>query len=147
MFTLVLFIVLRLLPFLHDDNLVSSLMAICSMRKTKPRRVLNTPFVNNNVDSMRRNYLANKLLKTDCFDFRKELRRLNGSKVSLPLTIDDISGEDNITEMWKLYYEQMLFNCFPPRNDQTISNLNVIFTRDMFIYLQIKLALITNLMV
>ena len=89
-------------------------------------------YVNKNVDCIRRDSLANNLLKSDTTDFWKELRRISRRKVYLPLTVDGVSGVENITDMWRNYYVE-LFNCLPIRHDHAIPDLNVQFTEDMLI--------------
>ena len=73
-------------------------------------------YINKHVDNLRKQSLANTLLKTDCRNFWKEIRSLNKSSVSLPLTIDGISGVHNITNMWKQHYEA-LFNSVSSSDD------------------------------
>ena len=109
-----------------------SFLFIFKKNEAKARVKYAIRYVNKNVDCIRRDSLANKLLKSDTTDFWKELRRISRRKVSLPLTVDGVSGVENITDMWTNYYAE-LFNCLPIRHDHAIPDLNVQFTEDMLI--------------
>ena len=118
---------------LLGESLGANHMAICLLRKMRLKLVKYAiRYVNKNVDCIRRDSLANKLLKSDTTDFWKELRRISRRKVSFPLTVDGVSGVENITDMWKNYYAELL-NCLPIRHDHAIPDLNVQFTEDMLI--------------
>ncbi len=60
--------------------------AVCSIRK--------------NQQTMRADFLAEKLLSNNAADFWKEVRALNNSETSLTCTSEGISVADNIFEQW-----------------------------------------------
>ncbi len=53
--------------------------------------------------------MAMKLLNHIISDFWKEVRTLNSCRVSLPCTLDGVSGAENIAELWRQHYSS-LFN-------------------------------------
>ena len=59
---------------------------------------------------MRSDSLARELQKNNLNDFWKEIKTINNCKKSLPSNIDGVSGPDEISQLWrKQYYE--LLNC------------------------------------
>ena len=52
--------------------------------------------------------LANKLLYKDDKQFWKELSRINNDKCSIATTVNNTSGPQNITAMWKQHFEGLL---------------------------------------
>ena len=60
--------------------------------------------------SERTHLLKKKLLCKNDKAFWKEIKQMNNSKLSLPNAIDEVTGSNNIVNMWKSHYED-LFNC------------------------------------
>lgn len=48
--------------------------------------------------------MAKKLLNKNITDFLKEVRILNNCRISIPCTVDGVSGADNIVELWRQHY-------------------------------------------
>ena len=67
-------------------------------------------FIKRNENAMRANSMAKKLQKNDVFDFWKEVKVINNSKMPLPSSIDGITECDNIAERWRIHYSN-IFNC------------------------------------
>ena len=67
-------------------------------------------YIKINENMMRSDSLARKLQKNNFNDFWKEIKTINNCKKSLPSNIDGVSGPDEISQLWrKQYYE--LLNC------------------------------------
>lgn len=66
-------------------------------------------------NALRKESLAKKLCDRDQREFWKEIRLMNNSKTPLPMSIDGLSGEKDIADLWMRHY-QKLFNCVVPRN-------------------------------
>ena len=67
-------------------------------------------YIKRNENMMRSDSLARKLQKNNFNDFWKEIKTINNCKKSLPSNIDGVSGPDEISQLWrKQYYE--LLNC------------------------------------
>ena len=81
-------------------------------------------------DTLRRDALANKLLKYPPEKLWKEIRHINSSKSSLPCSIEGVTGNQNIAEMWKNHFVD-LFNCL--KKSTTPMSYNVEFTNDMLV--------------
>ncbi len=60
--------------------------------------------------SMRSNSMAKKLQHNNMYEFWKEVKVLNISKVPLPISIDGVAEADKIVKLWRKYYEDIL-NC------------------------------------
>ncbi len=66
-------------------------------------------FICRNEQILRADSMAMKLLNHIISDFWKEVRTLNSCRVSLPCTLDGVSGAENIAELWRQHYSS-LFN-------------------------------------
>ena len=67
--------------------------------------------------------------RTDCF--WKDVRRMNNCKVPLPNCIDGISGADNITELWRSRFCNLL-NCIQDDDIHTLP-VDVAFSEDIYV--------------
>ena len=74
-------------------------------------------FIRSHEDSLRKDYLANKLLCKNDKEFWMEIKRMR-SKVSLPNVIDGVTGSDSIVNrpMWRSHSND-LFNCIKKDNN------------------------------
>ncbi len=59
---------------------------------------------------MRADLLAENLLCNNVNAFWKDVRSINRSIVTLPCSIEGVSGVENIVELWRQHYSA-LFNC------------------------------------
>lgn len=59
------------------------------------------PFVSSikNKQALRADFMAKKFLNNNITDFLKEVRTLNNSRISIPCTVDGVSGADSIVEL------------------------------------------------
>ena len=67
-------------------------------------------FISRNEQAMGADSMARKMMSNNMTDFWKEVRSLNSCKSSLPSTVEGVSGEDNIAELWRKHFSS-LFNC------------------------------------
>ena len=61
--------------------------------------------------------LPKKLAESNLRGFWKEVKSINGSHSPLPTSIDEVSGEQAIAELWKDHFKN-LFNCLGNEADQ-----------------------------
>ena len=73
--------------------------------------------------------LANKLQDSKPEHFWKEINRINKCKVTLPNCIDGVTGANNICELWKNHFHQLL-NCI---QDDDALHVDVIYSSEMII--------------
>ena len=66
-------------------------------------------YIGKHEQSLRADSMAAKLLGKDVTGFWKEVRALNRNKTALPNSIDGVSGEPNIAELWKQHYSEMFY--------------------------------------
>ena len=57
--------------------------------------------IKRNEQAMRANSMAKKLQQNNAYDFWKEVKVINNSKVPLPSSIAGITGSKNIAELWR----------------------------------------------
>ena len=67
-------------------------------------------FISRNEQAMRADSMASKMMSNNINYFWKEVRSLNNCKSSLPSTVEGVSGENNVAELWRQHYSS-LFNC------------------------------------
>lgn len=99
--------------------------------KTKARFKYALRFIKNNEAALRRESLAKKISKNNSRDFWKEIKRINNSNTPLPTNIENINGEENISEFWKSHYST-IFNCIG-RSENLHYDGTVNFTDDMIV--------------
>ena len=73
--------------------------------------------------------LANKLQDSKPEHFWKEINRISKCKVTLPNCIDGVTGANNICELWKNHFHQLL-NCI---QDDDALHVDVIYSSEMII--------------
>ena len=66
--------------------------------------------------------LANKLLMKDEKAFWKEIQAINQANIPVATTIDDVTGNDNITNMWKDHFKNLLNSSKDIRNKEYVLN-------------------------
>ena len=54
--------------------------------------------------------MAEKLLHCNTNGFWKEVKALNRGNMPLPCTVEGVSGQENIAELWRQHYSA-IFNC------------------------------------
>ena len=79
-----------------------------SMKQTRVSFKNALKLCKDNEDHMRAESLAAKLGSKDTISFWAEVRKLPGSKRSLPQNIDEATGDANIAELWKTKYSSVL---------------------------------------
>ena len=67
-------------------------------------------FIKRNEEAMRANSMAKKLQQNKTYEFWKEVKAINNSKMPLPSSISGITGSENIVELWRKHYCD-IFNC------------------------------------
>ena len=67
-------------------------------------------YIKRHQNELRKESLANKLGRNNCKDFWREIKSSDKSKMPLPHVIDDVTGENNIIELWRKHFYE-LFNC------------------------------------
>lgn len=67
-------------------------------------------YIKRNENIMRSDSLAWKLQNNNVNDFWKEIKTINNCKISLPSNIDGVSGPDEISQLWRKHYCELL-NC------------------------------------
>ena len=61
-------------------------------------------FLKNHECQLRKDSLANKLSQSRPVDFWKEIRQVNNCNIPLPNSIEDVTGIDEITELWRFHF-------------------------------------------
>ncbi len=74
---------------------------------------------------MRADLMVEDLLCNNVNAFWKDVRSINRSNVTLPCSIEGVSGAENIAELWRQHYST-LFNCVKsePGKVEVVSNIN-----------------------
>ena len=84
----------------------------CTICTDNAERDVNTRYsiryIKSNEQMLRKESLAKKLSDHDYNSFWKEIKLMNNCKTPLPTTIDGISGEANIAELWKKHFSSLL---------------------------------------
>ena len=89
-------------------------------------------YIDKNNARLRRESLAKKLVDRDPTAFWKEVKLLNNSNVSPPLSVDGEVGKHNILALWKKHYEG-IFNCIKKSNENQGTTKDILFTPDIVI--------------
>ena len=76
------------------------------------------------------NILANKLLSKNRNDFWKEIKKIQNCTKSLSASINGITGDDNITELWKNHYKNIFSSV--PSDNMNATYLNSLSDDDKF---------------
>ena len=80
------------------------------MKTSRARFKYAIRFLKNHECQLRKDSLAKKLSQSRPDDFWKEIRQVNNCNIPLPNSIEDVTGIDEITELWRSHFKQ-LFNC------------------------------------
>ena len=85
--------------------------------------------------------IANKLLSKKKNDFWKEIKRVNNHKPTLTTTLNGVTGEQNIANVWKCYYSDIFSNV--PSSNGELPYLNQLDDTDYtsFTFHDVSLAL------
>ena len=65
-------------------------------------------FIKRYENDLRRQSLATKLAEMETKDFWKEIRNVRNGVIPRPLTVDGITGEENIASAWETKFEELL---------------------------------------
>ena len=60
-----------------------------------------------NEQAIRANFMAKKLQQNNVNEFWKEVMVIINSKMPLPSSIDEVTGSENIAELWRKYYRDI----------------------------------------
>ena len=80
------------------------------MKTSRARFKYDIRFLNNHECQLRKDSLAKTLSQSRPGDFWKEIRQVNNYNIPLPNSVEDVTGIDEITELWRPHFKQ-LFNC------------------------------------
>ena len=80
------------------------------MKTTMARFKYAIRFLTNHECQLRKDLLANTLSPSRPDDFWKGIRQINNCNIPLSNSIEDVTGIDEITELWRSHFKQ-LFNC------------------------------------
>ena len=69
--------------------------------RTNARFKYAVRFIKRNEQTMRANSMAKKLQINNVYEFWKEVKVVNNSKMPLPSSIDGITEPENIAELWR----------------------------------------------
>ena len=83
--------------------------------KSKRRFKCALRYIKRNESALRKESLARKLAQLSTNEFWREVSSINNSKVMLPSSIENATGVNEITMLWKKHYEN-LFNCLENNN-------------------------------
>ena len=72
------------------------------------RKVYNTCMYNTLEDAIRADQYAKSLLDKDMVSFWRHIRKSNNVRVPLAYTVEGVTGESEIAEMWQDYYKSIL---------------------------------------
>ena len=86
-------------------------------------------YIKRNENTMRADSLARKLQNNNVNDFWKEIKSVNNCKTPLPSNIDGVSGPEEISQLWRQHYSELL-NCV--KSDLFIVD-NVEFSSDVIV--------------
>jgi len=79
---------------------------------------------------MRKDSIANKLMAENHKDFWKEIKYMNNSNLPLPNTIDNVTGTEEVIQLWKRHYQD-IFNCLKSINESVLFDGNEIMYSDV----------------
>ena len=80
---------------------------------------------------MRQDAIANAMCDDGECNFWKEIKKLTPNNVPLPTSIDNATGNKEVTELWKTHFEQLL-NCVTGR-DLNDLNFDCKFNSDLLV--------------
>ena len=89
------------------------------MKTSRARFKYAIRLLTNHECQLRKDSLAKKLLERRLDEFWKEIRQGNYCNIPLPNSIEDVTGIDEITELWRSHFKQ-LFNCIRDTDIQQI---------------------------
>ena len=90
------------------------------MKSSRARFKYSMRYLKQHESQLRKDALANKLLQGKPEEFWKDVRLMSNCRTPLPCSIDGVSGDRDITDLWKTHFEQ-LFNCIEDVGDVTFS--------------------------
>ena len=73
--------------------------------KSKRRFKCALRYIKRNESALRKESLARKLAQLSTNEFWREVSSINNSKVMLPSSIENATGVNEITMLWKKHYE------------------------------------------
>ena len=117
---------------IHNMYVKSKLRFKCALRHIK-----------RNESDLRKESLARKLSQLSKNGFWREISSINNSKIMLPASIENATGAEEITGLWKNHYES-LFNCLKKNNTQCYNSVNDKFS-DMKVTVNEVIDAIKNL--
>ena len=80
------------------------------MTVSRARFKLAMRFIKRHEDQLRQDAIANALCNDSDGKFWKEIKKLSPNNVPLPVSIDDATGKQEVADMWKEHFKNLL-NC------------------------------------
>ena len=77
-------------------------------------------YIQSNEDRLRRESLAKALSQHNYKSFWKEIRHMNNCRTPLPTSIDGVSGDKSIAELWGIHFSDLL-NCIHNENNSNLT--------------------------
>ena len=84
-------------------------------KQTKARTKCAIRFIKRHENQLRKEALAKSLSDKDVNGFWKEVRNINNCNTPLPVSVEGVTGEENIAELWKNHFKELL-NCLNERH-------------------------------
>ncbi len=81
-------------------------------------------FIKRNENHLRKEALAKKLAEGNVTEFWKNIHQIQNSKTTLPVSIDGVTGTNNISNFWKTHYESLFNSVKNPTAAPLNANLN-----------------------
>ena len=91
--------------------------------KSKLRFKYELRNITRNETALRKESLAKKFSQLSTKEFWREVSSMNNSKITLPTSIENATGTEEITELWRNHYEN-LFNCLQKPKSKSSHSIN-----------------------
>ena len=88
---------------------------------------------------MRKESLGNKLADSDSRDFWKEIKGFNNAKMSLPTSVEGVTGESNIASLWRDHYCNLVFSTLQMGDATQLTFRNAMMLMKIYRFYQMKL--------
>ena len=89
------------------------------MTVSRARFKLAMRFIKRHEDQLRQDAIANALCNDSDGKFWKEIKKLSPNNVPLPVSIDDATGKQEVADMWKEHFKNLL-NCVKGKNSSSL---------------------------
>ena len=89
------------------------------MTASRARFKLAMRFIKRHEDQLRQDAIANALCADSDGKFWKEIKKVSPNNVPLPVSIDDSTGKQEVADMWKDHFKNLL-NCLKGKNSSNL---------------------------